>query len=99
MRRWRSWKWRLAGVGDEKGRSGPDVRICERERRAVASATEVEPGQQQLPWSKCMIAGRPRRLSGLIENDRSVPLRGPIPRYTKPTLFYDPSLPLDCSEA
>jgi AcrR family transcriptional regulator len=35
MRRWRSWKWRLAGVGDEKGRSGPVVRICEQERRAA----------------------------------------------------------------
>jgi len=27
MRRWRSWKWRLADVGVEKGRSGPVVRI------------------------------------------------------------------------
>ncbi len=59
MRRCRSWKWRLADVGVEKGKSGPVVRICERERRAVDSATKVETGQQQLPWSKCMIAGRP----------------------------------------
>src|SRR5215468_11117267 len=35
----------------------------------------------------------PRRLSRLIEDDRSVPPRGPIPCYPKPTFFFDPSLP------
>src|SRR5882757_6458177 len=75
MRRWRSWKWRLAGVGDEKGRSGPVTRICKRERCAVESATEVETDQQQLPWSKCRIVertfawlGRYRRLAKDWEN-------------------------------
>jgi hypothetical protein len=81
MRRWRSWKWRLAGVGDEKGRSGPVTRICKRERCAVESATEVETDQQQLPWSKCRIVertfawlGRYRRLAKDWENLNRKPL-------------------------
>ena len=96
MRRWRSWKWRLAGIGDEKGRSGPVVRICERERRGVDVRNGGRNRSTAIAVEQMQDRRAPRRLSRLIEDDRSVPLRGPIPRYPKPTFFYDPSLPLDC---